>query len=177
MSKVVTKKKKKLVIKKKKKLVVKKKSNKGDKKEKKTQMSNNFIQLGPNTNINQELEYDYVSDDESVVESLDSQPNYELIKKLPQLFEITSIKDDDQLSLASDDESTNDPNLIVKNGSFDIDTDSLFKDSVNGKVIYFDYNKNIIYNGDFIIIGTTTEDGEIELDDRYSNDYKDLLDV
>lgn len=69
------------------------------------------------------------------------------------------------------------PRQITKQESFDIDTDSLFKDSVNGKVIYFDYIKNIIYNSDFVIIGTTTEDGEIELDDRFMKDYKDLLEM
>ncbi len=194
MSTVPQKKKlKKLIIKKKKKRITisKKKSDKKVSKRKKSvkkseSMINlpssvlqpNFIKLGPSNYISNELEYEYESDDASIVESLDSQPNFELINKLPQLFEISSIKDDDQLSIASDDDDSMDaPRKIDKKESFDVDTDSLFKDSVNGKVIYFDYNKNIIYNGDYVIIGTTTEDGEIELDERFSNDYKDLLEM
>jgi hypothetical protein len=186
MSTVPKKKKlKKFVIKKKKSKVIKeKKTVKKRAKKKKTLIMNlpsskqtNFIKLGPSNYESNELEYDYKSDDESIVESLDSQPNFDLINKLPQLFEITFIKEDDQLSLASDDESMDEPQQITKKESFDIDTDSLFKDKVNGKIIYFDYNKNIIYNADFIIIGTTTEDGEIELDDRFSKDYKDLLEM
>ncbi len=50
-----------------------------------------YLKLGPNNYESNELEYDYVSDDDSIVESLDSYPNFDLINKLPQLFEITSI--------------------------------------------------------------------------------------
>jgi len=192
MSAVPKKKLKKFIVKKKKrkkeigeKKIKEKKTIKKRKKKKKESLINlpsskiqsNFIKLGPNNYISNELEYDCVSDNDSAVESVDSQPNFDLINKLPQLFEISSIKEDDQLSIASEDEELEDPIKIYKKESFDIDTDSLFKDSVNGKDIYFDYNKNIIYNSDFVIIGTTTEDGEIELDDRFSNDYKDLLEM
>ena len=145
----------------------------------------NLIKLGPDNYVSNELEYDYMSEDESVVESVDSYPNFSLINKLPQLYEISSVKvvcvnGKNSVDIESEEENeinVPEPLDLLKNESCDIDTDSLFKDTANGKVIYFDYNKNIIYNSDFVIIGTSTEDGEIELDDRYSEDYKELLEL
>ena len=97
MSTVPQKKKlKKLIIKKKKKQITisKKKSDKKVLKRKKSVkksesmiqlpssvLQSNFIKLGPSNYVSNELEYEYESDDASIVESLDSQPNFDLINK------------------------------------------------------------------------------------------------
>ena len=55
-----------------------------------------------------------------------------------------------------------------------IDKDSLLQDNVGGNCVYYDYNKNLIYNEKYIVIGTITEEGEIYIDDKFKTKYKSL---
>ena len=55
-----------------------------------------------------------------------------------------------------------------------IDKDSLLRDNVGGNCVYYDYNKNLIYNEKYIVIGTITEEGEIYIDDKFKTKYKSL---
>ena len=46
----------------------------------------------------------------------------------------------------------------------DIDFDNIIKDNMGGKVVYYDYNKNLIYNEKYDVIGSIDGDGIINME-------------
>lgn len=122
-----------------------------------------------------ELELDYISDDEDFSEiSKKDKINFELLKKLTLFNKNTEVKNivNEIVSDESDSDNEDINNNLIKD--CDIDFESIIKDTISGKTIYYDYNKNIIYGSNYKIIGEINEDGEINLDDDVENDYEDL---
>tara|TARA_Y100000385_G_scaffold291335_1_gene368694 strand:+ start:3828 stop:4370 length:543 start_codon:yes stop_codon:yes gene_type:complete len=122
-----------------------------------------------------ELELDYISDDDDFSEiSKKDKINFELLKKLTLFNKNTEVKNLVNEIVSDDSESDNEDinNNLIKD--CDIDFESIIKDTISGKTIYYDYNKNIIYGSNYKIIGEINEDGEINLDDDIENDYEEL---
>ena len=138
-----------------------------------------------------ELTLDYISDDETTIFIPVNKINFDLIKLLPKLLkdatndnEITSLDLDDDdiqhnsikstnndcinsLDLDDDDEFQN--NSIKATDNNDIDFESIVKDTVGGKIVFYDYTKNLIYNSKYVVIGSINEDGEIYLEEIEEN--------
>lgn len=139
-----------------------------------------------------ELTLDYISDDETTIFIPGNKINFDLIKLLPKLLkdatndnEITSLDiDDDEiqhnsiksinndyinsLDLDDDDEFHNNSIKATDNDN-DIDFESIVKDTVGGKIVFYDYTKNLIYNSKYVVIGSINEDGEIYLEETEEN--------
>ena len=123
---------------------------------------------------NLELELDNITDDENnefYTKNSDNNIDFNLIKRLPisnnnKILFVSKPNDED-----SDSDYEN--NLQNYNKDIDIDIENLTKDFISGKIIYYDYTKNIIYNNEFKIIGEINEDVEINLDDKLT-DYDEL---
>ncbi len=152
---------------KKKKLIVKKKTKPVNKKdiEKKIDKESSI----------KELDLDYISGDEDFSEiSKKDEINFELLKKLTLFNKNTEVKNLLNEIASDDSESDNEDvnNNMIKD--LDIDYESIIKDNISGKTIYYDYNKNIIYGSNYKIIGEINEDGEINLDDNIEDDYEEL---
>jgi len=96
------------------------------------------------------------------------------LKKLTLFNKNTEVKNLVNEIVSDDSESDNEDinNNLIKD--CDIDFESIIKDTISGKTIYYDYNKNIIYGSNYKIIGEINEDGEINLDDDIENDYEEL---
>lgn len=166
------------------------KSNKSEKAIKSNK--NTFKKKNPNNNISSisekknidtsfvdnkfELELDNITDDEDnyiITKNLNNEINFNLIKRLPILNNLNNKTEFVSKLIDEESDSDNENNLQNYNGDLDIDIENLTKDFISGKTIYYDYNKNIIYNYKFKIIGEINEDGEINLDDK-QNDYVEL---
>ena len=147
-----------------------------------------------------DLAYDSTSDDDSIKEYLSQKHkiNLDLISKLPNhkieepkkkttRKKTTKKKSTTKTKKKSTTKTDKKSNTklekkskisIEDNGAHQndmIDKDNLKKDYVGGKIVYYDYDKNIIYNGAFNVIGTVTEEGDIELIPTYERIYKKLL--
>lgn len=96
------------------------------------------------------------------------------MKKLTLFNKNTEVKNivNEIVSDESDSDNEDINNNLIKD--CDIDFESIIKDTISGKTIYYDYNKNIIYGNNYKIIGEINEDGEINLDDDVEDDYEDL---
>ena len=123
-----------------------------------------------------ELELDNITDDEDnyiITKNLNNQIDFNLINRLPILNNLTNKIEFVSKLIDEESDSDNENKLENCNRDIDIDIENLTKDFISGKTIYYDYNKNIIYNYKFKIIGEINEDGEINLDDK-QNDYEEL---
>jgi len=63
---------------------------------------------------------------------------------------------------------------VKKTTDFYIDTESFVKENIGGKTIYFDYEKNIIYDENIKIIGNICEDELVFNDITYDSTINDL---
>lgn len=140
--------------------------------------SNNEKKNIDTTSVNNkfELELDYITDEEdNYIDTinLDNQIDFNLINRLPILNNLNNKTEFVSKLIDEESESDNENYLQNNNRDVDIDIENLTKDFISGKTIYYDYNKNIIYNYKFKIIGEINEDGEINLDDK-QNDYEEL---
>ena len=169
------------------------KSNKSNKSEKAIKSNKNtFKKKNSNNNISSnsekknidtsfvdnkfELELDNITDDEDnyiITKNLNNEINFNLIKRLPILNNLNNKTEFVSKLVDEESDSDNENNQQNYNRDLDIDIENLTKDFISGKTIYYDYNKNIIYNHKFKIIGEINEDGEINLDDK-QNDYEEL---
>ena len=147
-----------------------------------------------------DLIYDSTSDDDSIKEYLSQKHkiNHNLISKLPNHKIEVKIKKKRKKKSSekkSSKEKSSEKKLSKKKLSKEklskekssekksgdtykndmIDRNNLKQDCVGGKIVYYDYDKHIIYNGTFSVIGTITEEGEIELIEAYERIYKKLL--
>ena len=163
---------------KKKKFIFKKKTKKqpqsSEKIVKKTKSS---VKIPENNDIS-ELTYDNV--DESVEGELKigtntdyNNVNFSLINKLPKIYNQVTFKHSFNPDLAAEESDEGSDTEDPLDNNKDIDTESLLKDNLNGKTIYYDYDKNLIYDMGFKIIGEINEDGEINIDDSQT-DYTEL---
>ena len=125
-----------------------------------------------------ELNYDSVNNLSYNVETI----NYELVNKIIALNNSKLLDNIDCLK------STKTKKIITKlsNTFYDDDTvdkESLVEDLIGGKQIFYDYDKNIIYNSSYNIIGTIM-DNDIEFydttyveEENNINDVNDINDV
>lgn len=133
------------------------------------------------------LTYEPTPFDEDVIQYIENKRkiNFELISKLPniKIGNQTNSKNmsyEDNIDLVDNDDECDTNELSNKDCDTveipdDIDIDNLLKDIVGGNCVYYDYNKNLIYNDSYVIIGTINEEGEIYLDDNYKSKYKSLV--
>ena len=119
-----------------------------------------------------ELNYDSVNNLSYNVETI----NYELVNKIIALNNSKLLDNIDCLK------STKTKKIITKlsNTFYDDDTvdkESLVEDLIGGKQIFYDYDKNIIYNSSYNIIGTIM-DNDIEFyDTTYVEEENNINDV
>ena len=71
--------------------------------------------------------------------------DFELVERIIKLNSVKKLDNFENL----DFEGLNDDDLEENNEEIDIDTDELIQDSIGGKIIYFDYDKNIVYNENY----------------------------
>ena len=81
--------------------------------------------------------------------------DFELVERIIKLNSVKKLDNFENLEF----EGLNDDDLEENNEEIDIDTDELIQDSIGGKIIYFDYDKNIVYNENYEIIGNIGDDG------------------
>jgi len=113
-----------------------------------------------------ELTYDH-----KIIDS----PNFNLINKLPNIYKDTignkikksakpkkvNININDIINININDITNININDIIET---DIDFDNIIKDNMGGKVVYYDYNKNLIYNEKYDVIGSIDGDGIINME-------------
>jgi hypothetical protein len=119
-----------------------------------------------------ELNYDIVNNVSYNVETI----NYELVNKIIALNNSKLLDNIDCLK------SKKTKKIITKlsNTFYDedtVDTESLVEDLIGGKQIFYDYDKNIIYNSSYNIIGSIM-DNDIEFyDTSYIETNNNINDV
>ena len=97
-----------------------------------------------------ELTYDH-----KIIDS----PNFNLINKLPNIYKDTI---GNKIKKSAKPKKVNiNINDIIET---DIDFDNIIKDNMGGKVVYYDYNKNLIYNEKYDVIGSIDGDGIINME-------------
>ncbi len=117
------------------------------------------IEAKPQTTLSVDLTYEDYSDDE-LDQKEKHQCDLSLLAFLPkthcELNKPTKTKTEEEDD--DEDENQDDESKIEKE---DIDYENLIKDNHNGKIIYYDYNKNIVYDTEFNEVGEIDDEGEI----------------
>lgn len=116
------------------------------------------VEVKPQTTLSVDLTYEDYSDEENKKEK--HQCELSLLAFLPKTHcELnkptkTKVEEEDD----DDEENQDDDSKVDKE---DIDYENLIKDNHNGKIIYYDYNKNIVYDTEFNEVGEIDDEGEI----------------
>jgi len=117
------------------------------------------VEVKPQTTLAVDLTYEDYSDDEGNQKEK-HQCDLSLLAFLPkthcELNKPTKTKTEEEEE--DEDENQDDDSKIEKE---DIDYENLIKDNHNGKIIYYDYNKNIVYDTEFNEVGEIDDEGEI----------------
>ena len=102
-------------------------------------------------------------------------PNFELIQKLPILLsdntkqrkcvkkKYIEKEPDEEDCMYSEHCMYSEP--VDNELEVDIDFENVIKDVMGSKTVYYDYNKHLIYNEKYIVIGSIDEDGVIAMND------------
>lgn len=105
-------------------------------------------------------------------------PNYNLIRTLPVLFsedlkikkyiKKTSVYTDEDNELDNDIQYSKREDIETTDNQYDgdIDFENVIKDVMGNKTVYYDYNKHMIYNEKYVVIGSIDEDGIINMNDE-----------
>lgn len=148
--------------------------------------------------VNKFLELTFDTD---IVPIKSSGINYDLVKKIISLNSIKKMNSTNSLNTPKQKKTRppiiiNEPEFINKDELMEdnidddeeeslvnttdvemIDKDELIKDSIGGKTIYYDYDKNIIYNKLYEVIGSIA-DNEFEFYDKsYTETVDDTLEM
>ena len=118
------------------------------------------------SNINKQyLDFDYDIDEEfknALPSVCDNKIDYEKISNLPK-FKNNKLKN--KISLEDlEDESDDLETEQNQNNNLPEDIDELDKHMIGNILYYIDYNKGIIYNTDYNIIGMIDDNGDIDID-------------
>ena len=113
--------------------------------------------------LDHELSYDPISDDESDIQPVTKKINFDLINKLPNLLKDNSKNEVISYDFDEEEEEEEQPEKMPDN-DIEIDTENLVKDSLGGKTVFYDFDKNLIYDSKHKVIGTINEDGEMDME-------------
>jgi len=106
-----------------------------------------------------------IIDCDSPINKKSNRINFDLISRLPKIYnETNSINNLYDIVQESDEiNMDNVPDIKVPD---DIEVELLVSDILEGRPVYYDYDKLIIYNSQYLIIGSINEDGEIQLENE-----------
>ena len=118
------------------------------------------------TNMNKYyLDFDYDIDEEfkKTLPSIgDKEIDYEKITNLPKFG--SKISKNKVLCEEFEDESEDLENENISSNPLPEDVDELDKHMIGNNIYYIDYNKGIIYNTNYNIIGIIDDNGDIDID-------------